>query len=295
MSDYRSIWKYLYKTPHVLSWVDVKGVPTRYLEAGPKDAPPVIMLHGLMGSLENFSANISEHARHFHVYAIDMIGCGWTGRPDYPLTAAVYVEHLRGFMDAMGISSAGMIGVSLGSLTAAYFTHAYPDRSEALVLVSPIGATIEENKQNAELKGAVQPRRDAVEDPTWERVRAVFKRLILHEENIVDDIVAIRQDIYRDPLIKERLPHLFAISQERRMPHEEWKTIQTPALVIGATDVDASSTSQAKLVSSLLPKATLVDMRGCNHWAQFERADIFNPLSIEFLTEHLRKRAARSV
>jgi len=38
MMKHTSIWQHLFKTPHRLAWVDVAGVSTRYLEAGPADA-----------------------------------------------------------------------------------------------------------------------------------------------------------------------------------------------------------------------------------------------------------------
>lgn len=290
MTEYRSVWKYLYKTPHELAWVNVGGVSTRYLEAGPKEAPVVIMLHGLMGSLENFSANIAAHARHFHVYAIDMLGCGWTDRPDYPYTIDAYVEHLRGFMDAKDIASAGIIGVSLGSATEAFFAHAHPERVDAFVMVAAAGIVVDEKEYRANMQRGVQGRLDAVDDPSWERMRSIFKGLILDESNIVDDIVGIRQDIYRDPLLKERLSHLLAPAQGTPLPHDEWKTIKTPVLIIGAPDVDNSFSRNAKLLATLLPNATLFDIRRSDHWAQFEQPDLFNPVSIEFLTRHLSKR-----
>jgi len=105
MSEYRSIWKCLYRPPHKLDWVDVERVRTRYLEAGPAKAPTVLLLHGSSGSLEYFCANIAEYAKHFHVLAVDMMGSGWTDRPDrpdYPYTPDAYRDHVRGFMDAMG-------------------------------------------------------------------------------------------------------------------------------------------------------------------------------------------------
>lgn len=75
----------------------------------------VILLHGTAGSLENFSANYAAYAEHFRVIGLDMLGCGWTDKPDYDYLINHYAEHVRSFMDALGIDKAAVVGVSLGA------------------------------------------------------------------------------------------------------------------------------------------------------------------------------------
>ena len=70
------------------------GIKTRYVQAGNESNPPLIMLHGTAGSLENFAANIAAHARHFNCVAFDMIGSGMTAKPDYDYETEHYVAHV---------------------------------------------------------------------------------------------------------------------------------------------------------------------------------------------------------
>ena len=113
--EHRSIWGHLMRTSFQQGWVDVAGVRTRYVQAGPADAPAVVMLHGTASSWECFSANLHQHSKHFNCYAIDMVGSGLTDKPDYDYEIPVYVAHVRGFMAAMNIKRASLIGVSLGA------------------------------------------------------------------------------------------------------------------------------------------------------------------------------------
>ena len=115
MQNPSSIWRHLFTTPHRLGFVDVQGVQTRYLEAGPVDGPAVLLLHGTAGSLENFCANYAAYAQHFRVIGIDMLGCGWTDKPDFDYQIRDYAEHARGVLDALNIDCASVVGVSLGS------------------------------------------------------------------------------------------------------------------------------------------------------------------------------------
>lgn len=285
VNAYRSIWTYLFETPHRLDWVSVDGVQTRFLEAGKKGAPVVIMLHGLAGSLENFCANVAAHAEHFHVFAIDLLGCGWNDRPPYPYTFSGYVEHLRGFMDAMGISSASLIGVSLGSAVSAMFARQYPERTTGVIMVTPAGLWAHPDERDASIKKARESRQGAVDNPTWENAFAMFKRLILHEEQIIDDLVAVRLSIYSTPEFKAAMPYLMAVTEEAGMDHEEWRKIDSPMLIVAAPDGQSSYYENARLIHALTPNSRMVSIEDVDHWAQFEAADTFNPLSIAFIKE----------
>ena len=103
---YRSVWTYLNTVPHTLGWLDAGGVPTRYLEAGNPDAPVVLLLHGTAGSLENFCANYGALAESHRVIGIDMLGCGYTGKPDRPYLIPDYAEHALAALEALGIEEA---------------------------------------------------------------------------------------------------------------------------------------------------------------------------------------------
>ena len=281
--SYRSVWTYLYRTPFTLGWVDVAGVKTRYLEAGRKGAPVVIMLHGTAGSLETFCANIPEHAEHFHVFAIDMMGSGWTGRPDYPYTMGVYVEHVVGFMDAMKIDKASFVGVSLGSGVSAFLAFAHPERSKSFVMVSPTGAITNQAEWDKLANTGAKDRLDSVAEPTEAKVRTLIRELVLRDDDVVDDLVAIRVGIYSSPDIKRAIPHIIAALKHLIRPHDDWRQLATPILAIGSPDGTPLVYETAKLIASLAPNARLVDIPGTNHWAHFENPEIFNPLSIEFL------------
>ncbi|MBT2270038.1 alpha/beta fold hydrolase, partial [Rhodococcus qingshengii] len=88
-----TIWNELAGLDFELTTVDAGGVPTRSLQAGSGDEA-VIFLHGTSGHLEAFARNIAPHAESYRVHAIDMLGHGYTGKPDYPYEIPRYVEHL---------------------------------------------------------------------------------------------------------------------------------------------------------------------------------------------------------
>src|SRR5207248_2465279 len=116
-----------------LDSVDAAGVSTRSLRAG--EGEDVVFLHGTSGHLEAFSRNVVPHVRAgFRCHAIDMLGHGYTGKPDYLYEIPRYVEHLVAYLDACGIGAAHLVGESLGGWVAGWLASEQPDRVRSLQL-----------------------------------------------------------------------------------------------------------------------------------------------------------------
>ena len=86
----QSIWNYLQGVEFKQTYYNTNGVSTRAIEAG--QGPVLILLHGTGGHAEAYLKNIAAHARHFHIYAIDMIGHGYSDAPDISYDMQCYVD-----------------------------------------------------------------------------------------------------------------------------------------------------------------------------------------------------------
>jgi 2-hydroxy-6-oxonona-2,4-dienedioate hydrolase len=279
-----SMWQKLSLTPHEYGWVDAGGIRTRYVRAGAKDAPALIMLPGTAGTIETFYPSIGPHARHFNVFAIDMLGSGFTDKPDHDYEIHHYVEHLKNFMAAVGLRRASLFGVSLGSWAAARFAITHPDMVEKLTLVSVAGMTA-----NAEtMKRVASGRSGAADDPSWKNIGAIFEVLIYDEKNRVTDIMAMRQAAYRQPEMKQAMQHILClqkmeIRQRNLIREEEWRRIAAPTLVVGSKNDRETDHDKVAMVGAWMPNARTEMMEGVGHWPHLEAADFFNELNIGFL------------
>jgi pimeloyl-ACP methyl ester carboxylesterase len=119
-------------------YVRVNGSNARYWQMGDSGSN-VILLHGGNGSIEFWLYNISVLAKHHRVYAFDMVGSGKSDYPDADYSLTYQAEFLHGFMAALSIDSATLIGNSMGGAVALQFTKLYPDRVDRLVLVDTMG------------------------------------------------------------------------------------------------------------------------------------------------------------
>ncbi len=279
-----SIWQQLFSLPHKLAWMDVGGVRTRYLEAGPPDGPVVLMLHGTAGSLENFCANYAAYAGHFRVIGIDMLGCGLTDKPEFDYMIKDYAAHACRFLDAMAIPQAAVVGVSLGSWVGAAMSLTYPQRVSRLVMVAPAGIVTDVEEERRFAEGVRKRRSSAASEPTWETVLAAMKGLVLDPAKLSDDMVAIRLEIYRRPDMAAAMPRLLAFSLGgQALSRDEWKSLALPIQVFAAVDAPSMFLSNAYAIAESAPDVQVVEIKGCDHWAQFEQPLDFNEASLAFL------------
>jgi len=284
-TSYKSIWTELLDTPFRQGWVDCGGLKTRYVHAGDEKNPPLVMLHGTAGSLENFAANLAAHAKHFNCYAFDMIGSGMTDKPDYDYETEHYVKHVKDFLDAVGIKSTSLIGLSLGARVASKFSIEYPKMVDRLILLSatayfparPIQGDIKTSRMNA------------AANPTWESVREIFKGLFHDERKVWDDLIATRLAIYRQPEMKAAMSHILAlldpeVYNRNRIPEEEWRRLKAPTLIVAAVDHQDVFLDTARTISKLIPNVEVFEMKHCSHWPQMEDPETFNTRSLSFLS-----------
>jgi pimeloyl-ACP methyl ester carboxylesterase len=113
----------------------VHGNKMRYLTAGA--GPPVLFIPGLLGFSFSFSENLAAFSEHFTVFAPDLLNTGYSDRADIPADLRSSVKQIVDFMDAVGISSAHIIGSSYGGTVALALAAIAPERVKTLVPVAP--------------------------------------------------------------------------------------------------------------------------------------------------------------
>jgi pimeloyl-ACP methyl ester carboxylesterase len=286
VEEYRSIWRHLMTVPFRQDYIDVAGIRTRYVQAGSPDKPAVLMLHGTAGTWECFAANLGAHAEHFNCYAFDMIGSGFSDKPDIDYEIPVYAQHVRYFMTALGIKRATIFGVSLGAWVACRFAIDHPEMVDKLTLLASSGMLA-----NATTMGSIRSvRTKAVEDPTWETIKGIFTPLIYDERNRIPDLVAIRQATYRLPEMKKAMGHILCLQDpeirpRNLIPEEDWRKLSAPTLVFAAPDDREEYYKTAMRIRELAQNARVVEVKEVKHWGQFEKPEFFNRKNLEFLLE----------
>jgi 2-hydroxy-6-oxonona-2,4-dienedioate hydrolase len=280
----KSFWRELSSTDHAVRWVDAGGVSTRAIVAGPSNEQALIFLHGTSGHAEAYIRNLGEHAKYFKTYSIDMPGHGYTGPSPRGYEIPAYAQHLLDFMDAEGIEKAHISGESLGGWAAAQFAMTYPDRLDRLVLNTSGGRTLDLAVMQRIRASALA----AVLTPDLTTVRRRLEWLMAHPESVTDELVEVRLAIYQQPSVQAAIRDVLCLQDEetrRRnlFSDEQLESIKAKTLVVWTSHDPTGGIVVGEDFARLIPDAKLVVMDDCGHWPQFEAAEEFNQLHIDFL------------
>ena len=285
-----SIWTDLMGVDFRQTYYDAKGVKTRVLEAG--SGPALILLHGTGGHAEAYVRNIEEHAKHFHVYAFDMIGHGYTDRPDCDYQMDDFVDHLINLLDTLNIDKAYLSGESLGAMVATWTAIKHPER--VIKLVQNTGILMAPNGEGkAELADALERSKKAAGQLTKDIVRARMSWLMAEpDKTLTDEIIDARYAIYDQPGM---LPVMGKIANtilggvidddwcHKWVNPEFMKKIQCPTLVLWTRHNPGQPVELAEEGMKMIPNARMVILENSAHWPQWEEPEEFNKLHLEFL------------
>ena len=122
-------------------------VPTRFgtthvIVSGPKDGPPVVLLHALFATATSWYRTAETLSEEYRVYAVDIVGEANKSRPTRPmLSLDDFLAWFTELIDSLAIPKMFLVGNSFGAFIAAYYAMRLPHRVCKLVLVGP-AATI---------------------------------------------------------------------------------------------------------------------------------------------------------
>ncbi len=283
-TNFASVWSDLRGVTFSQGYLDAGGIQTRYIQSGDPTKPLVLALHGVGGHAEAYSRNFGPHGEHFWFVAIDMLGHGWTDKPAIDYQVKDYAEHVLAVLKALGRSSAMLTGESLGGWVSTYLAVHHPDVVEKLVLNTSGGWTAHPEVM-ARLKKLSN---EAASDPSWERIKARLEFLMCDKAMVSDDLIETRRAIYAQPGFAATMDRIMCLQDmEIRRPNmiteEQYRSIKAPSLVVWTSHDPTATPEEGRQISAMIPGAQYVVMNECGHWPQFEDADEFNRLHINFL------------
>jgi pimeloyl-ACP methyl ester carboxylesterase len=99
------------------------------------EGEPIVLIHGYGAGMWVWEKQVEALSRSHRVYALDLIGHGFSERPRISYTPEAYLHFLKGFLDGVGVKKATLIGNSMGGGIAWGMAILFPERVERLVLI----------------------------------------------------------------------------------------------------------------------------------------------------------------
>jgi pimeloyl-ACP methyl ester carboxylesterase len=278
------------------SWHVVDGTPVNTIELAPEqasDAQPLVFVHGLSGSWQNWLEQLPVFAAERRVITFDLPGFGHSPMPGQKLSIAGYARLIDELLAQLGVDAAAVVGNSMGGFIGAELAIAFPQRVERLVLVSAAGISTHEHRGSTRVLPAMRrAERILMASGAWAATRsdAVARRARLRD--------AALGVVVRHP---DRLPAALAAEQIRGAGkpgfmqgleavldyaiRERLGEIVCPTLIVWGERDRLINVRDADVFAELIPNSRKVVFDDTGHMSMLERPERFNPLLEQFLAE----------
>ena len=272
-------------------WVQGSGRPVNTIVLGSGE-PALVFVHGLSGCWPNWLEQLTAFSGRRRVVAMDLPGFGHSpghaGEVSMPGYARIVADVIRG----LGISSAVLVGNSMGGLISAELAAQEPSLVERLVLVSPAGIATYENRiverslpavrraQQLLALGAMWTASHSDALVSRPRMRAlVLSGVVAHPSRLPGPLAA---EQLKGAGTDGFLSALEAILEYDLRPR--LKLIRCPALVVWGTKDRLITWHDAARFTEEIPDAREVVYPDTGHMAMLERPQEFNELLGSFVS-----------
>jgi 3-oxoadipate enol-lactonase len=247
------------------------------------DGEPLLLIRGLGSTCDGFKAQVEGLSPHFRVISFDNRCVGRSDQPQEPFTIADMADDTAALLDALGIESAHVFGVSLGGMVAQELVLRHPKKVRWLVLACTHAGP-----------------RTAVRSPEW-AVR------IFNESREMPRAEALRSSVpilfaektvtERPELIEETLAVMMNNNQPKSsyllqlgavMQHDTFdrlSQITHPTLVLTGTEDTLVDPGNSRLIAGLIPGARLIEFEETGHVFFTEKSEEVNRTLVGFFQE----------
>ncbi len=259
--------------------VRVGDIEIFYEEAG--RGPALLLIMGFGGDHLAWGYQFRVFAEHRRVIAFDNRGVGQTDAPDIPYTTAMMADDAAGLLDALGVDTADVIGVSMGGMIAQELALRHPGRVRSLHL----GCTLA--RPDAYLRALVaawRTLRTALSREDMLRAVALWLFAPVTYEERPEFVEMVIQTALANPFPQTLTG--FLRQGEAILGHDtldRLPAIRCPTLVSVAEDDILVPPRFSRLLAARIPGARLQVVPAAGHVYFWERPETFNRLCLEFL------------
>jgi 2-hydroxymuconate-semialdehyde hydrolase len=269
--------------PEIAHSVVANGIRTNYHDVGTGD--PVLMIHGSgpgVSAWANWRLTMPELAKGFRVIAPDMVGFGYSQRPEgihYNLDT--WVDQAIGLLDALDIKKASVVGNSFGGAIALALAIRHPERVKRLVLMGSVGIPFPITQGLDNVWGY---------QPSVENMRALLDIFAYDRKLVNDELAQLRYKASIQPGFQESFSSMFPAPRQNGVDMlastmDDVRKLEHQTLVVHGREDKVIPLQNSYDLLQAIPNAQLHVFGKCGHWTQIEHAARFSRLVGDFLAE----------
>ncbi|ERK18273.1 Esterase ybfF [Pantoea sp. AS-PWVM4] len=233
-------------------------------EQSAPDAPPILLIHGLFGSLDNLGVLARGLRDARPTLQVDVRNHGLSPRSD-EMNYAAMAQDIVDTLDAHGLDRVGVIGHSMGGKIAMTLSAIAPDRIEKLVMID-IAPVDYQTRRHDEIFAAI--RAVSAAGVTRRGEAAEVMRTLLTEEGVIQFILKSFQDgewRFNVPVLWDNYATISGWNEVPAWPH--------PALFIRGSESPYLDNQHRDALLRQFPQAHAHVISGAGHWVHAEKPE----------------------
>lgn len=269
--------------PEIVNSIKTGNYNTNYHDLGEGDA--VMFIHGSgpgVTGYANWRLTMPVLAEKFRVIAPDMVGFGYTDRPEgIKYNMQTWVQQTIDLMDALGLEKAHIVGNSFGGALAVAFAIAYPNRVNKLVLMGSVGVAHDLTYGLDKVWGYT---------PSIENMKELLDIFAYNRKIVTDELAQLRYEASIRPGFQESFSSMFPAPRQNGIDamesdEQDIKNIKNDTLIIHGREDKVIPLQNSIRFNQLIKKSQLHIFGECGHWTQIEHKDRFNTILLNFFGE----------
>ncbi|XP_039142823.1 pheophytinase, chloroplastic isoform X1 [Dioscorea cayenensis subsp. rotundata] len=278
-----------------------RGHKIHYVVQG--NGTPIVLIHGFGASAFHWRYNIPELAKKYKVYALDLLGFGWSDKAVIEYDAIVWRDQVSDFMKEIVREPAILVGNSLGGFTALFTAAELEQQVLGLVLLNSAGQFGSPSAQNTNTeeqsiinKFIINPVKEVLQRIIlsfvfWQskqpaRIESVLKTVYINTSNVDDYLVESITKPAGDPNAGEvyyRLMARFMTNQTKYTLDSLLSKLSCPLLLLWG-DLDPwVGPGKAARIKEFYPNTSIVNLKA-GHCPHDEVPELVNGALIDWLS-----------
>ncbi|MBO0960438.1 alpha/beta hydrolase [Neobacillus sp. MM2021_6] len=247
------------------------------------EGEPLLLIMGLSLHSKSWFRTVPALSEKYKVIIFDNRGVGLSGKPNTPYSIELMAEDARAVLDASGVETAHVYGISMGGMIAQRLALKYPERIRSLILGCTTPGGVDHVQPSSDVAMLMLSRASSIATPeemAWASVPILYSQFFIenHRDRIAEDI----QKRIELPV----QPYAYMLQLQACMAHDtssEIDQITVPTLVIHGNEDRLVPYQNGVTLAENINGAEFLTIQGAGHIYVTEAVDLVNKKILEFL------------
>jgi len=240
---------------------------------------PLLCINGLASTMDTWNPPVlSRLSEKFRVIIFDNRGTGYSSTSDTPFSIPLFAQDTANLMDMLGISSAHILGLSMGASVAQELALSFPKKAESLILVAGECGGSESVRMQPEVLAQLIDKSGSMEDVINRMFSLLFPPAWLESH----DPLRYCPEVYEtttDEVLARQLSAFFGWTGS----FLRLGNIHVPTLLVTGTDDIIVPAVNSRIMSGQIPGSHLIEISGAGHGLMYQVPDEFSNFILDFL------------